>query len=71
MWDSGPARAGGLGTGLLPAGNVMPSGGADPHGLVQATPAARRQMAEFLLPLGKLLDVCPARKACRTDGYAY
>ena len=72
VWDGGPLRAGGtLGTDPAPVANVPVTGGRDPHGLVQATVAARRQIGEFLLPLGKLLEVCPARKACRVDGYPY
>ena len=72
VWDGGPLRAGGaLGTDPAPVTNTVPTGGQDPHGLVQATADARRQISEFLLPLGKLLDTCPPRKACRVDGYPY
>lgn len=72
MWDGGPVRDGGLlGTGLPPAGGLPPQTGKDPHGLVQQTKAARQQVSTFLQPLGKLLEVCPARKACRVDGYPY
>jgi hypothetical protein len=71
VWDGGPMRAGGLGTPPAPVENLPPAAGTNPHGLVQQTPAARQQISTFLLPLGKLLDVCPVRKACRVAGYPY
>ena len=43
----------------------------DENRLVPATKAAREQRSVFLQPTGKLQDVCPARRACRVDGYPY
>ena len=72
MWDGGPVRDGGLlGSGLPPIGALVPAAGKDPHGLVQLTASARAQKSAFLAPLGKLLTVCPERRACRVDGYPY
>jgi len=72
MWDSGPIRDGGLlGTDLPPIGGLPPRSGRDPHGLVQMTVAARAQKSAFLMPTGRLLEVCPERRACRVDGYPY
>ena len=71
MWDGGPVRAGGLGTDLPPVPDIPPASGADPHNLVPETKAARDQRSVFLQPSGKLLEVCPVQKACRTASYPY
>jgi hypothetical protein len=71
MWDSGPVRAGGLGTDLPPVADLPPRTGVDPHPLVGATKAARTQRSAFLQPMGRLLEVCPVDKACRTDSFPY
>ena len=36
-----------------------------------ATQAARTQKSAFLQPIGRMLDVCPPQRACRTDSFPY
>ena len=73
IWDSGPVRDSGLlGTPITPVGPVVPRAGNDPHGLIEATPAARAQISDFLNPAaadtlnnrskvaGEFRDVCAA-----------
>ncbi len=87
IWDSGPCRisdvfascqlddafdaAGGRGNPIAPLGDVPPRLGIDPHGAPRATPAARQQKSDFLAPSGKITDVCPPSRACRSAVWPY
>ncbi len=87
IWDSGPCRIsgiftacletdvfnplGGQGTPVAPTADVPPRLGRDPHSAPRATPAARQQKSDFLSPGGKITNVCPADRACRSAGWAY
>lgn len=55
LWDSGSPTP--------PIGNVPPRDGDDPHGDPRSTPAANRQITEFLAR-GHVIDVCDGRP-CR------
>jgi hypothetical protein len=50
LWDTGVPAS--------PTTNTPPREGKDPHGAPRASPAARRQKAEFLRTGGSLIDVC-------------
>ncbi|MSX02493.1 MAG: hypothetical protein F2813_04950 [Actinobacteria bacterium] len=70
LFDSGPIRPGlsrEIGTNVPPVGNVPPRLGQDPHGLFDLERG--RQASAFFN--GSFLDVCPAGRACRLDGWAY
>jgi hypothetical protein len=70
LFDSGPIRSGAsglIGTNVPPVGNEAPRLGQDPHGLFDIK---RGQQASAFFN-GKFLDVCPAGRACRLDGWAY
>jgi len=87
IWDSGPCRigsvfatclendafgsAGGTGNPVAPTGSVAPRLGRDPHSRPRSTPQARQQKSEFLKPAGKITEVCPANRACRSVGWDY
>lgn len=68
VWDAGPIRDGGaLGNNPSPLANLSPvpairggalGDGADPHGLVRWTPAAREQKSRFLRVDGVVVDTC-------------
>jgi hypothetical protein len=65
VWDIGPKRDDGmggvLGTDPAPITNTAPddSFGVDPHDTVINTSALiRHQIAEFLMPAGKIIDPC-------------
>ncbi|MFW6690014.1 hypothetical protein [Streptomyces sp. MAR4 CNX-425] len=49
VWDSGSP--------YQPLSNTPPAGGRDPHGDPRSSPAAQRQMVEFL-DTGRIVDVC-------------
>ncbi len=57
MWDSGTAAP--------PSGPVAPTKGKDPHEDPRASRDARNQKSAFLLPNGKVIDVCHG-KPCTT-----
>jgi len=64
IWDSGPGRVQ-----PPPVGNVPPLDSPtniDPHEDVRNTPAARQQKSDFLMPNGRVVDVC-AKAPCRTS----
>jgi hypothetical protein len=66
IWDSGPGRVA-----PPPAGNVPPIAGPhniDPHENPRDTPAAQRQISDFLKPDGSVVDVCRGRP-CRSSVY--
>ena len=70
LFDSGPIRSGAsglIGTNVPPVGNEAPRLGQDPHGLFDIK---RGQQASAFFN-GAFLDVCPAGRACRLDGWAY
>ena len=87
IWDSGPCRigsvfatclendafgsAGGAGNPVAPIGDLAPRLGRDPHSRPRSTPQARQQKSEFLKPAGKITEVCPANRACRSVGWDY
>ena len=87
IWDSGPCRIGsvfetclendafdklgGVGNPVAPTGSVAPRLGRDPHSRPRSTPQARQQKSEFLKPAGKITEVCPANRACRSVGWDY
>jgi hypothetical protein len=87
IWDSGPCRigsvfatclehdafgsAGGTGNPVAPIGDLAPRLGRDPHSRPRSTPQARQQKSEFLKPAGKITEVCPANRACRSVGWDY
>jgi hypothetical protein len=65
VWDIGPKRDDGLGgvlgTDPAPITNTAPddSFGVDPHDtVINTSPEIRHQIAEFLMPDGKIVDVC-------------
>jgi hypothetical protein len=66
VWDTGPLRAGGLGTGQPPITNTPPRLGRDPHGLTGREPLAQLQFARFID--GALVDVCGGLP-CRAAGW--
>ncbi len=56
IWDSGPGRVS-----APPPGNIAPvpsSKNIDPHENPRNTPAAQRQISDFLRPIGSVVDVC-------------
>ena len=53
MWDSGAGH-----NGVAPLGNIAPSVGEDPHENPRSTPAARQQKSDFLMPDGRVTEVC-------------
>jgi len=70
LFDSGPVRTVDgklIGTNVPPQGNIAPRLGQDPHGLFDIK---RGEQASAFFN-GRFLDVCPAGKACRLDGWAY
>ncbi len=73
VWDIGPIRtvAGRtLGTNPPPTTNVPPRDGQDPHDyVIENSPALRRQIAEFLRPNGRIVEVC-GTAPCRTPDWA-
>jgi hypothetical protein len=79
VWDIGPLRPAGTcpepaddgrcGTPTPPAANLPPRVGVDPHDLVIESEArARRQIAEWIKPNGRLIEVC-ASAPCRAAGW--
>jgi hypothetical protein len=66
VWDIGPLRAGGLGTGPPPITNTPPRLGRDPHGLTGREPLAQLQFSRFID--GEFVDVCGAFP-CRAAGW--
>ncbi|HEX6945622.1 MAG TPA: hypothetical protein VF196_05470, partial [Casimicrobiaceae bacterium] len=62
-WDNGPGN-----NAPAPLTNIAPSQGEDPHEYPRATKAARDQKSAFLMPDGKVIDVC-AGAPCHTDAY--
>ncbi len=72
MWDAGPVREGGaLGSPIAPTADVPLTSGKDPHDLVAQTPAARRQLSDFMRPDARFVDACPLTRACRAAGWGY
>ncbi len=70
LFDSGPIRTVDgkvIGTNVPPQGDIAPHLGQDPHGLFDIK---RGEQASAFFN-GSFLDVCPAGKACRLDGWAY
>ena len=70
LFDSGPIRTVGgkvIGTDLPPVADIAPHLGQDPHGLFDIK---RGDQASAFFN-GTFLDVCPAGRACRLDGWAY
>jgi hypothetical protein len=63
LWDSGPGH-----NGVAPLTNVPSSVGSDPHENPRSTPAARDQKSAFLMPGGKVIEVCGAGP-CLTAAY--
>jgi hypothetical protein len=79
VWDIGPKRDDGvggvLGTDPAPITNTAPddSFGVDPHDtVINTSPDIRHQIAEFLKPDGKIIDVCttPTAHPCYAAGWA-
>jgi hypothetical protein len=66
VWDIGPIRAGGLGTGPPPITNTPPRAGRDPHGLTGREPLAQLQFSRFID--GAFVDVCGALP-CHAAGW--
>lgn len=76
VWDIGPKRDDGmggvLGTDPAPITNTAPddSFGVDPHDtVINTSPAIRHQIAEFLKPDGKIVEVC-GPDPCYAAGWA-
>lgn len=63
MWDSGPGH-----NGVAPLTNIASSEGEDPHENPRATPAARQQKSDFLMPDGKVTEVC-GTTPCHSAAY--
>ncbi|MDX6665678.1 MAG: hypothetical protein QOG68_1884 [Solirubrobacteraceae bacterium] len=63
MWDSGPGH-----NGAAPLTNMPSSVGEDPHENPRATPAARQQKSDFLMPDGKVTEVC-GTTPCHSAAY--
>ncbi|MBX5470781.1 MAG: hypothetical protein IRZ21_12910 [Thermoleophilaceae bacterium] len=68
LFDSGPVRAGGLGTPAAPLANVPPSVGQDPHELPRRTVQGREQKSAFLSPGGRVIRAC-GDKPCYSGGW--
>ncbi|HSJ18918.1 MAG TPA: hypothetical protein VK920_12570, partial [Solirubrobacterales bacterium] len=66
IWDSGP----GFNTPppLTNAAPEEPANGEDPHSEPRSTVAAREQKSAFLMPDGRVIDVCGGQP-CHTDAY--
>jgi hypothetical protein len=73
VWDIGPVRTQDgkqFGTPAPPTDNVPPSVGQDPHDyVIENSPAIRKQIADYIRPGGKIVDVCN-REPCRTPDWA-
>ena len=69
VYDTGPLRAGGLGTPASPLANIAQTRGTDPHSLTFAAPAAALQFSEFLKLGGAFVDTCSGRP-CYAAGWA-
>jgi hypothetical protein len=67
VWDTGPLRAGGIGTPAPPITNTAPRLGQDPHGLTGREPLAQLQFARFID--GEFVDVCGGLP-CHAAGWA-
>jgi hypothetical protein len=72
-WDIGPLREQDgktMGTDPPPPVNIPPSTGQDPHDyVIQHSPEIRRQIAEYMRPGGKIVEVCGGAP-CRTPDWA-
>ncbi len=68
IWDLGPGLVRAPPLLDVPPPTDAPPPNSNPHEVVQYTPAAQQQIADFLTPLGAFVDVCGGQP-CRTIGY--
>jgi hypothetical protein len=68
VFDTGPLRAGGLGTPPAPLANTPPSAGVDPHSITLSEPSSTIQLSEFLKLDGAFVNSC-GEKPCYAAGW--
>jgi hypothetical protein len=72
-WDIGPLRTQDgktMGTDPPPPGDTPPNTGQDPHDyVIEHSPELRRQIADYIRPGGRIVDVCHGQP-CRTPDWA-